>query len=77
LKLYLTSFRNHTGFHEDVVNVILKDLDKLLTPKYIEILGLFNPRGGIAIYPFANISNDKKYKDFALMRKSEIFSDND
>ena len=54
LKLYLFSFRNHGDFHEDVTNVILNDLVALMQPKYIEVKGLFVPRGGIAIHPFAN-----------------------
>ena len=54
LKLYLFSFRSHGDFHEDVVNVIMKDLIKLMDPKYIEVTGLFTPRGGISIYPYAN-----------------------
>ena len=54
LKLYLFSFRNHGDFHEDCVNIIMKDLIKLMDPKYIEVTGLFLPRGGISIYPFAN-----------------------
>jgi len=54
LKLYLFSFRNHGGFHEDTVNVIMKDLIALMNPKYIEVLGIFTPRGGISIYPYAN-----------------------
>lgn len=54
LKLYLGSFRNHGGFHEDTVNTIMKDLIRLMDPKYIEVIGLFTPRGGISIYPFAN-----------------------
>ena len=32
----------------------MKDLVKLLEPKYIEVIGIFTPRGGISIYPFAN-----------------------
>ena len=36
LKLYLFSFRNHGAFHEDCVNIIMKDLVKLMNPKYIE-----------------------------------------
>ena len=39
LKLYLFSFRNHGDFHEDCVNVIMKDLIKLMEPKYIEVWG--------------------------------------
>ncbi len=54
LKLYLFSFRNHGDFHEDCVNIIMKDLIALMDPKYIEVKGLFNPRGGISIIPFAN-----------------------
>ena len=54
LKLYLFSFRNEGNFHEDCVNVILDDLVRLMDPRYIEVLGLFVPRGGISIHPFAN-----------------------
>ena len=54
LKLYLFSFRNHGDFHEDSVNVIMKDLVRIMQPKYIEVVGLFVPRGGISIYPYAN-----------------------
>jgi len=53
LKLYLFSFRNTGEFHESCVNNILNDLVKLLAPKYIEVRGLFTPRGGIALQPFA------------------------
>ena len=54
LKLYLFSFRNRGDFHEDCVNIIMKDLVKLMDPKYIEVKGIFTPRGGISIYPFAS-----------------------
>ena len=54
LKLYLFSFRNHGDFHEDVVNVIMKDLIRLMNPKYIEVWGKFLPRGGISIDPYCN-----------------------
>ena len=54
LKLYLFSFRSHGDFHEDCVNIIMKDLIKLMNPRYIEVIGLFTPRGGIAIHPYAN-----------------------
>lgn len=32
LKLYLFSFRNHGDFHEDCINIIMKDLVKLIEP---------------------------------------------
>ena len=54
LKLYLFSFRNHGDFHEDCVNTIMKDLIKLMDPRYIEVWGKFTPRGGISIDPYAN-----------------------
>ena len=54
LKLYLFSFRNHGDFHEDCVNIIMKDLIKLMDPKYIEVWGKFLPRGGISIDPYCN-----------------------
>ncbi|ERJ11326.1 preQ(1) synthase [Haloplasma contractile] len=54
LKLYLFSFRNHGDFHEDCMNIIMKDLIKLMDPKYIEVWGKFTPRGGISIDPYCN-----------------------
>ncbi len=54
LKLYLYSFRNHGDFHEDCMNIIMKDLIKLMDPKYIEVWGKFTPRGGISIDPYCN-----------------------
>lgn len=69
LKLYMHSFRNHGAFHEDCVNIIMKDLIKLMDPKYIEVTGLFVPRGGISIYPYANYGRPgTKYEDLAVQR---------
>ena len=69
LKLYLFSFRNHGDFHEDCVNTIMKDLIRLMDPRYIEVIGLFVPRGGISIYPYANYGRpDTKYEKMAEQR---------
>ena len=69
LKLYLFSFRNHGDFHEDCVNVIMKDLIRLMDPKYIEVKGLFTPRGGISIYPYANYGRPgTEYEQLAKQR---------
>ena len=66
LKLYLFSFRNHGAFHEDCINIIMKDLIKLMDPKYIEVTGIFTPRGGISIYPYANFGRKgTKYERMA------------
>ncbi|MCM1035381.1 MAG: preQ(1) synthase [Paludibacter sp.] len=67
LKLYLFSFRNHGDFHEDCINIILKDLVELMDPKYIEVTGIFTPRGGISIYPFANYA-DAEHQDLKRQR---------
>ncbi len=70
LKLYLFSFRNHGDFHEDCVNTIMKDLIQLMDPKYIEVRGLFTPRGGISIYPYANYG--RKGTAYELLAKQRF-----
>lgn len=72
LKLYLFSFRNHGDFHEDCVNIIMKDLVKLMNPKYLEVIGIFMPRGGISIYPFANYG-DEEHEELAKSRMLAAF----
>jgi 7-cyano-7-deazaguanine reductase len=52
LKLYLASFRNHAGFHEDCTVAIGKRLAALLEPHYLRIGGYWYPRGGIPIDVF-------------------------
>ncbi|TMG79537.1 MAG: NADPH-dependent 7-cyano-7-deazaguanine reductase QueF [Betaproteobacteria bacterium] len=47
LKLYLWSFRNAGIFYERAVNRILDDLSKACKPRWMEIVGDFNVRGGI------------------------------
>lgn len=69
LKLYLFSYRNHGDFHEDCVNMIMKDLIKLLSPRYIEVWGKFLPRGGLSIDPYCNYGiPGTEWKDFARYR---------
>jgi 7-cyano-7-deazaguanine reductase len=69
LKLYLFGFRNHGDFHEDCVNTILDDLVQLMDPRYIEVLGLFVPRGGISIHPYANYGRPgTRYERLAAQR---------
>ena len=78
LKLYLFSFRQHGDFHEDCMNIIMDDLYKLMEPKYIEVFGLFTPRGGISIYPFTNKVNpefeNEELKQIALQRKLQFLA---
>lgn len=69
LKLYLFSFMNNGEFHEDVVNKIGKDLVDLMDPKYLEIKGLFYPRGNISIHPFFVYNNgEAKYEEIEKHR---------
>lgn len=46
-KLYLWSFRNDGIFYERAVNRILDDLVEKASPKWMEVVGDFNVRGGI------------------------------
>ncbi len=48
LKLYLQTYRNRGIYYERVVNVILDDLVKALTPRSLTVEGDFNARGGIS-----------------------------
>jgi 7-cyano-7-deazaguanine reductase len=47
LKLYLHSFRDQGAFHEAVTNRILGDLVAALSPRWLEVTGEFNVRGGL------------------------------
>ena len=47
LKLYLWSYRQEGAFHEDVTNRILNDLVAAARPRWAEVTGDFNVRGGI------------------------------
>ena len=47
-KLYTIFFRNLGIFHENVINKFMDDFVEAVRPKWVEITGCFNPRGGIA-----------------------------
>jgi 7-cyano-7-deazaguanine reductase len=59
LKLYLFSFRSTGSFHEDCINKIARDLFDLMQPKWLEVHGQFNPRGGISINPLVRLEETK------------------
>ena len=48
LKLYLQSFRNQGVFYEDVVNIILDELVRVMKPRRLTVEGAFSVRGGIS-----------------------------
>ena len=52
LKLYLGSFRNHAGFHEETTLTIGRRLAKELAPRWLRIGGYWYPRGGMPIDVF-------------------------
>ena len=52
LKLFLTSFRNHNGFHEATTLAVAKRIAAAIKPKYLRIGGYWYPRGGMPIDVF-------------------------
>ncbi len=58
LKLYLWTYRDVGIFHENVVNELMDALFEFLTPRWIQVTGQFNIRGGIAIEVTAERSGD-------------------
>jgi 7-cyano-7-deazaguanine reductase len=52
LKLYLGSYRNHGGFHEDTTVAIGKRIVETASPRWLRIGGYWYPRGGIPIDVF-------------------------
>jgi 7-cyano-7-deazaguanine reductase len=52
LKLFLSAFRNHAGFHEDCTVGIAERLVREMEPRWLRIGGYWDPRGGIPIDVF-------------------------
>jgi 7-cyano-7-deazaguanine reductase len=52
LKLFLTSFRNHGGFHEACTMQVAQRIVDLIAPVWLRIGGYWYPRGGIPIDVF-------------------------
>lgn len=46
-KLYMNSFRDSRVSHEEAVNLIYGDLKAKLKPRFLEVVGDFNPRGNV------------------------------
>ena len=57
LKLFLTAFRNASGFHEDCSLKIGKRIAATIKPKFIRVAGYWYPRGGIPIDIFWQSGN--------------------
>ncbi len=56
IKLYINSFMNRNISHEDSINEIYSVLEKKLEPKFMKIVGDFNPRGNV--HTVIEISSD-------------------
>ena len=52
LKLYLASYRNHPGFHEQTSLDIAERLIEAINPEWLRLAGYWYPRGGIPIDVF-------------------------
>ncbi len=52
LKLYLGSFRNHPGFHEQCTVDVARKIIAAIGPHWLRIGGYWYPRGGIPIDVF-------------------------
>ncbi|MCC7364199.1 MAG: NADPH-dependent 7-cyano-7-deazaguanine reductase QueF [Dehalococcoidia bacterium] len=47
-KYYLQAFRDRGIFYEDVVNQLLEDIVAAIEPRWLQVTGEFNSRGGIS-----------------------------
>lgn len=56
---YLISYRNHNGFHEQVVERIFMDLLNVCHPSKLTVLAHYTRRGGLDISPWR--SNDPEF----------------
>jgi len=59
LKYYELFYRNLGIFHENVINKFLDDLVKASRPRWMEITGEFNARGGIKTSVMAEYNREK------------------
>jgi 7-cyano-7-deazaguanine reductase len=50
----------------------MKDLIKVMQPKYIEVTGFFTPRGGISIHPYSNYG--KVGTEYERLAKTRLFN---
>ena len=69
MKLFLGSFRMTGSFHEDICNIIGKDLVELLDPKYLEVKMIYSVRGGCAIFPLFTYSDASGDYDYIVKQR--------
>jgi len=59
LKLWLNRFRNRYISHEEATNEVYTALYDLLKPRFLEVVGDFNPRGNV--HTVIRIRSDRAY----------------
>jgi 7-cyano-7-deazaguanine reductase len=74
LKLYLWSFRNDGIFYERAVNRILDDLSAACEPRWMEVTGDFNIRGGIKSVITAVVTADDRTRTRAKGESDKVKS---
>lgn len=67
LKLYLNSFRDIHVSHEEVTNRIYSELEKRLKPRFLEVIGDFNPRGNVKT--IVRVCSEKAPKESGAAKK--------
>jgi 7-cyano-7-deazaguanine reductase len=58
---YLISFRMHNEFHEQCVERIFMDIQRLCSSQELSVQALYTRRGGLDINPFRCLKNNSKY----------------
>ena len=58
LKLYLFAYRQFGSFMESITNKLLEDFVNVCNPRWMEVIGKFNARGGISINVKAEYSRE-------------------
>ncbi|MBN2468659.1 MAG: NADPH-dependent 7-cyano-7-deazaguanine reductase QueF [Deltaproteobacteria bacterium] len=59
LKLFLNKYRNLYISHEDAINRIYSELYGVLKPRFLEVVGDFNPRGNVKTIVRVSSEEDK------------------
>jgi len=62
IKLYINSFMHRSVSHEDVINEIYDVLESKLKPRYLKVVGDFNPRGNV--HTVIEIDSESIKKEF-------------
>lgn len=68
LLAYLVSFRQHSDFHEQCVERIFLDLQRLLQPEKLTVYARYVRRGGLDINPYRS-TETAQFPNFRLVRQ--------